>query len=227
MLWIVSAALSFTGCSEYAGKNGGAPSSPDSQPSDGASDSGLDTGAISTAPIPEATFYGVRLGFETLAGGIVEGTASVEIDLWSDASPPAVVCRHEAAVLGAAAEDIPVLDTLEVDAETGAGGLVGWWRLELDAGVPDAPCPAWAARTLWVGLGPYDPRLNPALDAVGMLGTELFGLYLQEDADGPVYVVGVGGTTEMFVGGYGPDPEAPPPLPDGLYTAESLLLMSL
>ncbi|MEZ4241900.1 MAG: hypothetical protein R3F59_38275 [Myxococcota bacterium] len=224
---LVALAILAAGCADYSVKgNASATSSrADTGSSTSATSTQVDSGASSTAGAVPA-YYAVAMGFDLVEGEIDPATATFAVTLWSDEDAPLPLCVHDVPLLGAVAEAPPALDSLETGT-TGAGGLGGWWALDLGDGVPDEYCDPWPARALHVGLGPYDPRLDAALDAAGLLGLGLYGLYLQEDGDDTVYVVGVGGTAEMFAGGYGPDPEAPPPLPDGAYQARSLVLMGL
>jgi hypothetical protein len=224
---LIAAVLVISGCAEYSADSDAPSAGATNATESDASAPALDSGSQTSTTGPQPRFFALALSFETAEGEIVEGTAAVTVDLWSDESPPSLLCRHDVPVLAAVAEPLPALDSLETDTVTGAGGLVGWWRLDLDVGAPDGPCPEWAERTLWFGLGPYDSRLDPSLDAAGLFGAELFGLYLEENPGEGVFVVGIGGTAEMFAGGYGPDPVAAPPLADGAYSAESLVLMSL
>jgi hypothetical protein len=122
--------------------------------------------------------------------------------------------------------DVPIASaTLEIAPAVDAGTLVAWWTLSLEAG-PDLPdCPPWPAGDLQVGLGPYDARLDAAIDAHEWLDLDLYGLYLQLDPAEPVLVAGVAGTEEQFDG-----QEASvvgPPLPDGTYLATTLVLLAL
>jgi hypothetical protein len=97
-------------------------------------------------------------------------------------------------------------------------GLVTWW----DVGVPvDPGCGLPAVVRL--GLGPYDPLLDPAADAAGVAGTP-YGLYTLSDAD-DLWVFGVAGTSANFDGVEAP--VAAPPLPDGFYRVQSLVLLPL
>ena len=221
---IIGVGLLWAGCAEYSASG----DRSDEDPS-GATSTSADTGdggspsSTDSETYPTPAWWSVELAFEVLAGEIV-GKAGpvVTVDLWTDGEPPEPLCRQTAPVVSAEAQLPPALPQFE----DGDVGLASWWRLDLDAGPGDVGCPAFEARTVWFGLGPYDARLDPAAAAAGLLGTPLYGLYLSEAMDGPVYVVGVAGTAEMYAGGYAPDPEATP-VPDGLYTAESLILLAL
>lgn len=168
-----------------------------------------DTGAY----IPDTPYYSLSVSFAVAAGEWVPASASLAAELWSSEIDP--VCGLAVPILDAVPEDPPTVGVDEVP-------LDGWWRLTLDAGEPDGPCADWPARVNWIGVGPYDPRLDPAMNARGMLGYDVFGLYLRESQSGPVFIVGIAGTEEMLTGsqdltGYG--------LIDGDYQAQSLVLM--
>lgn len=175
-----------------------------------------DTGAT----FPDTTYYSVDLRFDVAGSG--EGlpgvwqvdTARLAVELWS--AEPAPVCAHT----------VPITTVTEVTPPEMEPPLIAWWQLDLEAGVPSDVCPEWPARTWWVGVGPYDTRLDPMLAQRGMLAFDVYGLYLQEDPAGPVYVIGFAGTNDMVLGH--PDLTVDVgPLPDGGYQAQSLVLMSL
>lgn len=178
---------------------------------------GTDTSASPPADsgfeIPVTPFYSVSASFEVVGGAWVPDAATLSAELWS--AEVEAVCGLAVPILDAVPEAPPQVGEDDVP-------LDGWWRLTLDAGIPDAPCADWPARVSWIGVGPYDARLDPAMNARGMLGFDVFGLYLRESQSGPVFVVGIAGTEEMLTGaqdlvGYG--------LIDGVYQAQSLVLM--
>lgn len=178
--------------------------------------------ADSGAGYPTTAYYALNLGFE-LVGGTAEANGQIQypvlsVELYSDADEPEVVCRHEVPIVGDVVEQ-PFPDNTAVP-------LIVWWQLDLDVGVPDDLCPDWPARTWWIGLGPYDRRLDPMMAERGSLGFDVYGLYLQESLTEGVYIVGMAGTNEMISGATGLT-VVDGPLPDGQYQAESLLLMSL
>lgn len=218
--WIVAL---LAGCSEASiGNERGdsAPSEPVTISTAPDLDSGLGTATPTDSAPPSAAWYGLDLSF-TIAGSTPDvpgewqpDTATLAIALRSTAEE--LVCTHEVPIAVVAEEEYP--DT--------AAALVGWWRIGTEDGVPDLPCPEWPARAWQLGLGPYDTRLDPMMAARGSLGFDVYGLYLQEEPDGPVYVVGFAGTNEMLLGEPDLTVEAEP-LPDGDYRAESLVLMSL
>lgn len=198
-----------------------APTDTTSPVTDGTTETEVDSGSSDTAPeVPDAAYYSLALEF-TLGDGTVDAaglwqleTARLSIGLWS--AERALLCTHEVPVLAVTAAPPP-----EISAP-----LVGWWRIETDAGVPDTLCPAWPAQAWQIGIGAYDPRLDPMLAERGMLAFDVYGLYLQEAPEGPVYVIGFAATDEMLLGTLDLTVDVPPLADDG-YQAESLILMSL
>ena len=101
--------------------------------------------------------------------------------------------------------------------------LVAWWQLTLDQ---SEDCPDYVSpETFKLGIGPYDPLLDPAAASAGIDGQNVYGLYLQLDEDTPLLVFGVSGTSDNFSGLVAPSAEAP--LPDGLYSLHTLYLLPL
>lgn len=105
--------------------------------------------------------------------------------------------------------------------------LANWFTLTLDnspsAGVQ---CPGWPAGILELGLGYYDGSLDPALAAHGYTNSSPYGLFVRDPQSGSqVYLIGVGGTEEMFEGVE--IAAADLPLPPGTYRLQSLIVMSL
>ncbi len=108
----------------------------------------------------------------------------------------------------------------------------GWWTVTFaDEGFPDCAPQSFVSthQTLTVGIGQLDPLLNPALDADGLDYTvaaqTVYGLYVQEHADGPVFIFGISGTQQNFSGDAGTVTAGP--LPDGQYTLKTLHLLPL
>jgi hypothetical protein len=212
------------GCSEASINRGsgdaGAPVSASEDDGDAtttASPPAADTGES----VPDAAYYAIDLDFDIAGtaedepGTWLIDTAKLSIHLWS--GEPALVCTQGVPVVAVTEEPPP--DTIDV-------ALFAWWRVGLGEGTTEELCPAWPARTWWLGLGPYDTRLDPMLAERGMLAFDVYGLYLRDEAEGPVYVVGFAGTNEMVAGEPGLTVDAGP-LPDGQYQGESLVLMTL
>jgi hypothetical protein len=212
-------ALALVGCSSAGfDSNDGTVASGDAPSTTGGSpsDSGSPTPTAPSAA--DADWYGIDAHLDLVGGELVLGRPTWFRVTLLDASL-AVVCHHEVEI-SAATSEAPLA---EGPAE------LGWWALELLDGVPDGEdCPAWAARELRLGVGPYDPRLDPALAAQQTTGQPpygddaLYGLYVQEFEGGPLYVVGVVTIPGLVEG----DLVSAPPLPDGNYEAHSLLLLS-
>lgn len=115
--------------------------------------------------------------------------------------------------------------------------LLTWWQLDLvDTSDPDTPCP-WPLPVpdsaldttdvpLVLGLGPFDSRLSPALQAAGLsTGLDLYTLYLLHPTatDDVVYVFGVAGTAAQFAGEQTTVDTVP--IPDGAYELRTLVLL--
>lgn len=170
--------------------------------------SSVDTGVPVTAE-----FYSFEIQFSTDKVGEWSKGSSVEVSLHDAADDVRVLCTVDVpfSVSPAAATELE-------------GPVWSWWDLQLDDVPGSAGCPAWLAAEWRVGIGEYDVRLDPAVYAVQLQDAELLGLYLQEGS-GPVYVVGVAGTLDMFAGVQG---MANAPLAPGLtYVGRSLILLAL
>ncbi len=97
-------------------------------------------------------------------------------------------------------------------------GLLAWWDVSL-TNDPSCPLP----NPVRLGIGSYDPVLDPAAAAAGLGGT-LYGLYTASPA-AELWIFGVAGTPENFDGVTAP--VTVPPLPDGSWRLESLVLLPL
>lgn len=210
----VGSILVLSGCSEYSAKN--SPPSLSGYDSD-TTGTPADTGTDTSSPLPEVEYYAVDLDFD-LAYGAWE-SASLEIGLYTEELTSACVL------------DVPVLSATPVALPEEEPGIFAWWQVELGEGLASGPCPAWLPRSWGIGLGLYDSRLDPSMAAKGMLGYDVYGLYLQEiptetSGASPIYIIGIGGTEEMLSGNLDLTVDLPP-LPDARYRASSLLLMDL
>lgn len=99
------------------------------------------------------------------------------------------------------------------------GPLYAAWQVTLADGVG---CEPPVPQQFLLGVGPYDPQLDPAAAQHDLDGSTLYGLYVQPEGR-PLYVFGVAGTAEHFAG----DALATAPLPDGTYTLDGLHLLPL
>lgn len=96
--------------------------------------------------------------------------------------------------------------------------MLVWWDV---VGPTDLGC--HLPTTLRLGIGPYDALLDPFVDAAGIAGTP-YGLYTAAVDTELLWVFGVAGTLANFNGEV---PLEDPPLPDGTYRIESLVLLPL
>lgn len=211
------------GCAEYSANSDSAgsdaaPSTPapiDEPDGDSDTAAGSDSGTL-----PEAAYYGIDLRFqisgsnENIAGSWQDESTVLSIDQWTAARE--LLCT----------QTVPVLAVTEAAYPDIRPDLFGWWRIETAEAVVDPACPSWTAQDWHLGIGPYDPRLDPMLAQRGMLAFDVYALYLQEEPDGLVFVIGYAGTDAMIQGQTGLTVDSSP-LPDGSYLAESVVLMSL
>lgn len=172
-----------------------------------------DTGSV----LPEASWYAIDAHLDLLAGDLrLEQNTWLRITLYD--TEIEAVCAHEVAI-GSAAAATPL---------AGEPAGLGWWELQLEDGVSDTElCPEWAARTLRIGVGPYDPLLDAALAARQTASDPtpfddaLYGLYVQEFDGAPLWIVGI----VTMPGLEEAELVAEPPLADGTYEAHSLVLL--
>lgn len=169
-----------------------------------------DSGAAAQAP----AWYALDAQLRILAGGDIDPAAStVQVGLWSEDLVELCV------------QDVPILDAAAVTPPDTEAVLLAWWELDLDDGAAGGDCDPWPSRTVRLGFGVYDGRLDAAVAQHGWDGSTLLGFYVEETSGGPLYVVGVAGTTGMFAGAELPVEE--PPLAEGRYDARTLLLLPL
>lgn len=166
-------------------------------------------------------------------GAVVAAESSITVAFtdgqgrtWPDAEGVTSTCTFE------------VTESLE-GPEDGLDGepLLGWWQLGLqDASGEDTPC-AWTTPMpqaaldtqqlpLVVGVGEFDSRLISAMEAAGYSPSlDVYGLYLLHPSpDGDVlYIFGIAGTQDQLAGG--DSTVSTPPLPNGVYTLETLVLL--
>ncbi|MFT4623526.1 MAG: hypothetical protein ACI8PZ_002182, partial [Myxococcota bacterium] len=91
--------------------------------------------------------------------------------------------------------------------------MFGWWNISL---ADPTDCTAQPLQTtLALGIGAYDPLLDPAVGRLGIDPATLNGLYAQLTPGGPLYVFGLAGTTEQYEGSTDAVSESPPA--DGQY----------
>ena len=101
--------------------------------------------------------------------------------------------------------------------------LYGWWQITMDE---SADCTEFGGPSSFaLGIGAYDPLLDPAAASAGIVGNSVYGMYVQVHPDSPILVLGVAGTADNLAGQVAPITAGP--LPDGSYTLQSLYLLPL
>ena len=131
---------------------------------------------------------------------------------------------HDETGAALCAHTLPVTAIATVPRPTGERDLLAWWKVDLGEGVSDVPCEAFPPRSLWWGVGPYDPALDPARVSAGLGDATANAAVLREDEDGPSWLVGLFGTDDQLAG-YAPA-GAVRPLSDGSYRWVGLILLS-
>ncbi len=208
--------LAVVGCSTNSlgiGARSASQGAEDVDSSTNATEPGAADTGISLDELAMPTFWSIDGELAVLAGEIDAASSSAVVRTWDDMSQ--AVCAYELTVESstpAAFDDPDVV-------------MFGWWTLNLSLGIADdARCPDWPATELTLGIGEYDARLDPALHAHGWSSSSVYGLYLQQ-ADGPLYLVGVSGTTAQLDGDQPSEVLAPPG--DGIYELHSVVLLDL
>ncbi len=199
-LLVVLAACSGSGADRKDGSN--TSDATNTAPTE--TDASLDSGSSDTRAI-EPVWWSLQ-GALAVEGGIVDPALSVVEIALLDADE-SVVCVLSGAPLSVT--DAPLPDP----------GLLTWWTL-----APPVPYDACAAfEPFVIGVGPYDPLLDPGASAAAIDATNLNGLYtLSGDT---LWVFGVAGAPAQF------ESETPAlmelPLPDGELKLASLYLLPL
>ena len=170
------------------------------------------TDGLDTEP---PSFWSVGGVLDVSKGTVQIDTSVVEIGLWTDGAE--LVCTLEVPLVAATPSD-PKSEL----------ALLQWNVIDHDAGAPaksSYDCPGWPAGSLEVGIGLYDTALDPAMDASGMLGADVYGLYVRPTTEDPIYLIGIASTAEIEAGT--DTTVADGPLPDGSYDVETLVLLSV
>ena len=145
-----------------------------------------------------------------LADGEVEPDLST-VDLSFVSETQTTLCSETLQVVTGTAE---VLNDATVP-------VYGWWSIITDPSTCGTDLPLG----LKIGIGAWDPQLEPAAIAANLYGGSLYGLYTQADPTDPVFVYGAAGTSAQFSGNE--PPVSYGPLPDGTYQLRSLYLLPL
>jgi len=171
--------------------------------SDAATPTATDTGTWVTPPGPEVSGYALsgRLLLDTAKGD----QADLELATYGDDG--AELCRE------------PLLAELLVAKPPADEPILAWWEVSLDTRT--SLCGVDSDLFLHLGIGAWDERLDAALAQQGLDGATAFGVYLQQDDTGPVWVIGVAGTAPQLAGDEVAD--ALVPLADGTYDLASLV----
>ena len=173
-----------------------------------------DTSVITTV---DASHYAISGVLDVVAGDLVLPTTLLNFaysnpDLELQADP---LCAADHA-LDAAAQEVGDFD---VD-------LFGWWQVTTPSSIDCAAAQYPAPLSFKIGIGPYDPLLDPAAFTAGIDGASVYGLYLQlDEPERPLLVFGLAGTPENYAGIEVPVGAAP--LPDGVYSLQTLHLLPL
>lgn len=176
-----------------------------------------DTASPTTSPSPTAPVDSDTASSPAPVWWVVDGVLAVaagEVDLESTSFTVTLTSR-DATPICSTARSVASAEVLDGALDE----LHGLWSVVLTEGEGcTEPVPA----VFEVGIGAYDPQLDPALAPSGLDGAALFGLYVRTDG-GPLYVFGIAGTADQLAGTV---PEAPP-LPDGFYTLDGLYVLPL
>ncbi len=170
-----------------------------------------DSGAPTQPPV--ATWYHLDATF-VVAGGAID-PAQVAVTATLHAEDGAPLCRHT----------VPVVATDRAPRPAADADLLSYWSLTLGDGVPEGSCAPFPARTVWWGVGPYDPALDPARVAAGLGAATAYAGVVREDEGGPTWLVALVGTSDQLAG-YTPASPARP-LPDGAYEWVGLVVLPL
>ncbi|MBX2796673.1 MAG: hypothetical protein KTR31_03355 [Myxococcales bacterium] len=214
----LACSLVLVGCSAEAllDAEAQAPSAPEDSTL-GSGSPALDTTTVDSAlPPSESTpsFWSVSGTLDVSKGQVQLDTSTLEVGLWNDSAE--LLCSLPLPLLGVGQPILPKTEAL----------LFQWTGLDHDAGLPDKgiDCPMWPAGSLELGIGLYDAALDPAMDAAGQLGADVYGFYVRPTTADPVYLVGIARTAGLKEG-TDSTVEAPP-LPDGAYEVDTLVLLS-
>jgi hypothetical protein len=171
-----------------------------------------------TPTVTDDTAVPVQVDYWSLGGTLAVLQGEVQL------AETALVTRTWSAVPEALCSyDVPVLQASSGTLDDPDVVALGWWTVDLGEATGDAGCEPWPARTLELGLGPIDERLDPGLDAQGWVASSVQGLYLREAA-GPLYLVGVAGTAAQLRGEQPAFAAAPL---DGLFQLHTVILLDL
>ncbi len=163
----------------------------------------FDTGRQVTPPGPEASGYALsgRLLLDATKGD------RADLELATYGEDGAELCRE------------PLVAELLVAEPPPAEPVLAWWGVSLDTRT--SQCGVDSDLFLHLGIGAWDDRLDVPLAQQGLDGATAFGLYVQQDDPGPVWVLGIAGTAPQIAGDEVAD--ALVPLADGTYDVTSLV----
>ncbi|NCG18170.1 MAG: hypothetical protein GWP91_04050 [Rhodobacterales bacterium] len=161
----------------------------------------------------QAAFFSVDGTLSILNGDVEAANSLINIGLWN--------ANAEQLCASTTSSDTSVSNVLggtTLPTEDPALPLWSLWSLSLQLDLCDT-----APRTFDLGIGVYDPLLNPAVDSMGLSGENVYGLYLSMPNDDETYVFGLAGTSDQFSGAVPPATEGP--LPDGVYLLDGIYLI--
>ena len=227
---VTAVALATTACSETS-FNGSPDGDTDWDMDPGDTDADTDVEDDYDGP----TFWRIDGSLQVVEGAIVPEASSLTVQFldadrapWDDGDDmTSSACTFDVATVSGGPEE-------ELEGEP----LLTWWQLDAVPPADDGPACGWEVPVpmtamatdnipVVVGIGAFDPRLRPSLDAAGYASNlDLYGLYLlhpdAQDGD-TVFVFGVAGTDEQFAGT--DSAVEAPPLPDATYELRSTILL--
>ena len=169
--------------------------------------------ATDAATSGQAAFFSVDGTLSVLNGDVEAANSLIKIGLWN--------ANAEQLCASTTSSDTSVSNVLggtTLPTDDPALPLWSLWSLSLQLDLCDT-----APRTFDLGIGVYDPLLNPAVDSMGLSGENVYGLYLSMPNDDDTYVFGLAGTSDQFSGAVPPATEGP--LPDGVYLLDGIHLI--
>jgi hypothetical protein len=184
---------------------------------DGTGGSGSGTPVDSTGSggtLAQSAWFALDGSLQLTDGEVDPELSALSVRFFEDSPPSLDLPLCASALAGLSTTSAPSPDP---DVE-----LATWWTLQAE-GALDCPGQAFPSEVA-VGIGPYDPLLDPAASRAGLETGTLNGLYAQVSPGSPLYIFGVIGTLEQFGGTLD---ASTAPLPDGSYELLTLHLLPM